>query len=113
MSLVEIKNFNALIDNKLFFDQPVKNKQEVYGKLIQISRNNVYATGNLLYFLYHQNYHKLIGIDLSRQTNMGIPQQINFTGKLEEDDGATMFFIAEKQQKTILNFSLDLLIVTE
>ena len=30
---------------------------------------------------------------------MNIPQQINFTGKLEEDDGATMFFIAERQQK--------------
>ena len=56
---------------------------------------------------------KLIGIDLSRQTNTSIPQQINFVGKLEEDDGATMFFIAEKQQKTILNFSLDSLIVTE
>ena len=41
------------------------------------------------------------------------PQQINFTGKLEESDGATEFFIAEKQQKTILNFSLDSLIVTE
>ena len=27
--LVEIKDFNALIDNKPFFDQPVKNKQEV------------------------------------------------------------------------------------
>ena len=26
--LVEIKDFNALIDNKSFFDQPVKNKQE-------------------------------------------------------------------------------------
>ena len=24
--LVEIKNFNAFIDRKLFFDQPVKNK---------------------------------------------------------------------------------------
>ena len=36
-----------------------------------------------------------------------------FTGKLEEDDGATMFFIAEKQQKTILNFFLDSLIITE
>ena len=24
MLLVEIKNFNVLIDNKLFFDQPVK-----------------------------------------------------------------------------------------
>ena len=42
-----------------------------------------------------------------------IPQQINFAGKFEGVDGATMFFIVEKQQKTILNFSLDLLIVTE
>ena len=33
--------------------------------------------------------------------------------KLEEDDGATMSFIAEKQQKLILNFSLDSLNVTE
>ena len=33
-----------------------------------------------------------------------IPQQINFTGKLEKDDGSTMFFIAEKQEKTIVNF---------
>ena len=30
-----------------------------------------------------------------------------FLGKLEEWDSATMFFIAEKQQKTVLNFSLD------
>ena len=45
--------------------------------------------------------------------NTSIPQQINFVGKLEEDDGAAMFFIAEKQQKTFLNFSLDSLIVTE
>ena len=33
MLLVEIKHFNALTDNKLFFDQPVKNKQEGYEKL--------------------------------------------------------------------------------
>ena len=42
-----------------------------------------------------------------------IPQQINFTEKLVEDDGTAMNFISEKQQKTILNFSLDSLIVTE
>ena len=42
-----------------------------------------------------------------------IPQQINFTQKLEEDDGATMFFIAEKEQKTVLYLSLNSLIVTE
>ena len=44
---------------------------------------------------------------------MSIPQQINFAGQLEEDDGMTIFFIAEKQHKTILNFSLDSLYVTE
>ena len=78
-----------------------------------MSRNNDYTTGNLLDYLYHQNYYKLIGINLLRQTNKGIHQQINFVEKLEEGNGATMFFIAEKQQKTVLNFPLDLLNVTE
>ena len=79
-----------------------------------MSGNDDYTTTrNLLNYLYHQNYYKLIGIDLSRQTNTTIPHQTNFTEKLEEDDGAVMFFIAEEQQKTIINFSLDSLIVTE
>ena len=55
MPLVEIKDFNALIDNKPFFDQPVKNKQEAYEKLIKVSRNDDYTTGNLLDYLYHQS----------------------------------------------------------
>ena len=61
-------------------------------------------------FSYHQNYYKLISIDLSRKTNTSIPQQINFIGNLKEDDDAIMF-IAEKQQKTVLNLSLDPLIL--
>ena len=61
-------------------------------------------------FSNHQNYYKLISIDLSRKTNASIPQQINFIGKLKEDDDAIMF-IAEKQQKTVLNLSLDPLIL--
>ena len=100
MPLVEIKDFNALFDNKPFFDQAVKNKQEDYEKLIEMSRNDNYTTGNLLDHLYHPNYYKPIGIDLSRQTNTSIPQQINFVGKLQKNDGAVMFFIAENQQKT-------------
>ena len=63
--------------------------------------------------MYHQKYYKLISIDLSKQKNTVITQQINFTGKLEEDDVAAMFFITEKLQKAILNVSLDLFIVTE
>ena len=113
MPLVGIKDFNALIDNKPFFYQPVKNKQEKYEKLVIMSRNDDYATKNLLGFSYHQNCYKLIAINLSRQTNMNIAQQINFAGKLEEDDGATRFFLAKKYHKTILNIFLDSLIVTE
>ena len=48
---------------KPFFDQPVKNKQDVYQKLIEMSRNDDCITGNLLDYLCHQNYYKLIGID--------------------------------------------------
>ena len=51
--------------------------------------------------MYHPKYHKLIGIDLARQTNISIPQQIKFVGKLEEGYGEAMFFIPKKQQKTL------------
>ena len=91
----------------------MNNKQEAYEKLIEMSKNEDFTTGNLLDYLYHQKYYKLIGTDLSRQTNTSIHQKINFTEKLDEYDGAKILFIAEKQQKTILNFSLDSLIVTE
>ena len=96
-----------------FFDEPVKSKQEAYKKPIQMSRNEDYTTGNLVDYLYHQKYYKLIGIDLSRQTNISISQQINVVGKLEEDNGAVMPFIAGKQWQTIPNFSLSSIIFTE
>ena len=108
-----MKDFNVLFDNKPFFDQPVKNKQEAYKKLIEMSRNDGYTTGNLLDHFYHQNYYKLIGVALSRQKNMSIPQQIKFVVKLEEDEGGVMFLMLKSSKKKILNFSLNSLIVTE
>ena len=113
MILVEIKDLNALIDNKPFFDEPVKHKQELYEEPVEMSRNYDYTTRNLLDFSYHQNYYKFGGIDLLRKANTSIPQQINFFGRLEEDDGSAMFFIAKKQQKIVLNFSLNSLNVIE
>ena len=47
ISLIETTDFDALIDNKPFFDQPVKNKQEASEKLIGRSGNNDYTTGSL------------------------------------------------------------------
>ena len=40
------------------------------------------------------NHYKLIAIDLSKKIDLetnDLKQKINFTGKLEENDGATMF----------------------
>ena len=48
MSFVEIKDFIALIENKWFSDQPVKNKQGAYEKRIARSRIDDYTTKNLL-----------------------------------------------------------------
>ena len=73
-------------------------------KLVKMSRNNDYITENLLDYSYHQNYYKRIIIYFSRKTNTTILQQTNFIGKLEEDDGTTMFSIAEKQQKLFQTF---------
>ena len=47
MPLAKFKDFNALIDSKPFFDQPVKNKQ-AYEKLVKVPINNDYTTGKLL-----------------------------------------------------------------
>ena len=57
---------------------------------------------------YFSNHYKLISKGLSKQIEIeisGLKQQINFIGKLEEDNGATMFFIIEKSRETIFNFS--------
>ena len=78
---VEIKDFNVLIDWKIFFDLPAKN-EEAYEKIIEISNNNDDTTGNLLDFAYFKENYKLIAADLSKQTKLKDLQQINFVGKL-------------------------------
>ena len=90
---------------KVFFDLSVKNEEEAFEKIIEISNNNDYTTGNLLDFAYHKKHQKLIAIDLSKQTKLKDPQQINFIGKLLRNTGETMFFIIEKSKETTFNCS--------
>ena len=59
---LEIKDFNVLVDGKSFFDMPVKNKEEGYERVIEISKYNDYTTGNLLDYEYFSKYYKLIEI---------------------------------------------------
>ena len=102
---VEIKDFNVLIDGKSFFYLPVKNEEETYEKIIEMSSNNDYTTGNLLDFIYFKENYKLIAIELSKQTKLKDTQLINFIGKLDKDNGATIFFIVEKSEEATFNFS--------
>ena len=51
-----------------------------------------------------RNY-RLIAIDLTKETQLKNPQQINFIGKLSRRSGATMFFVTEKSEETTFNFS--------
>ena len=70
-----------------------------------MSPNNDYTATNLLDFGYFVKNYRLIAIDLSKQTKLKDPQQINFFGKLTKNTRATIFFIIEKSEKTTFNFS--------
>ena len=64
---VMVKDVNGIIDKLAFFDLPIRTEEEAYEKIIDISRNNEYTTGNLLDYDYFKKYYKLITIDLSKQ----------------------------------------------
>ena len=74
---VAIKDLNVLINGKSFFDVPIKGKEETYEKIIEMSKNNDYTTGNLLDYDYFSNYYKLIAIDLSKQIELENPNLNN------------------------------------
>ena len=105
-----VKDYNVIIDKLAFFDLPIKTEEEAYEKIIDISRNNAYATDNLLDYDYFKKYYKLIAIDLSKQQvlqeNEDLIKQINFNEKLEE--AANVFIIIENKENTILEFSQNL-----
>ena len=84
----------------MFFDLPVKIEEEAYEKTIEKSNNNDYTTGNLLDFAYFKENCRLIAIDLSKQTKLKAPQQINFISKLLNRNGTTVIFIIEKSEET-------------
>ena len=103
---VMVKDFNVIIDKLAFFDLPMKTEEEAYEKVIDISRNNEYNTGNLLDYDYFKKYNKLIVIDLSKQQvlqeNEDLTQEVNFIGRLTE--AANVFITIEKKENAILEF---------
>ena len=69
----KVNDFNILIVGKIFFGLSVKNDEEAYGKIIDMSNNSDYTTGSLLDYAYYKKHYKLIAIDLSKQTKIKDP----------------------------------------
>ena len=61
---VMVKDYNVIYNKLAFFDLPIKTEGETYEKVIDISRNNEYTTGNLLDYDYFKKKFKLIATDL-------------------------------------------------
>ena len=90
-----------MIDGRNFFDQPINSMTKTYENIRRISTDHGddYTTGCLLDYSYFKGDYKMVATYLSKQQALdadprGI-QQINFTGNLDRDEGATMFFLVE------------------
>ena len=79
-----------------------------------MSKNNSFTTGKLLDFDYISNNYRLIAINLSKQIELeksDLRQQVSFIRGLARNEAATIFFIIEKLQKTILDFLQNLVTI--
>ena len=86
---VEIKDYNVMIDEKKFFDQPVKNDLRTYENIRKIAtvQGGDYTTECLLDYDYLKENCKLIAIGLSKKKALDADpkaiQQISFTANLD------------------------------
>ena len=110
----QIKDFNVLIDGKDFFDIPIKMEKKHANKLSKWEETMI--TRQVIYWIMStfQNICNLIAIDLSKQIELEHPdlkQQINFIGRTIRNERAKMFFIIEKSQETMFEFSQNAVMV--
>ena len=95
-----------MINGQNFFDQPVDNNLREDDSIwkIRSGQGDDYTTDCLLDYVYFKNYYKMKAIDLSKQQALGADpkaiQQINFTGKLDQIENTTLFFIIEEGKET-------------
>ena len=65
---VEIKDYNVIIDDKNFFDQPINSMAKTYENIrkTSIGQGDDCATGSLLDYSYFKNHFKMNAIDLRK-----------------------------------------------
>ena len=66
---VNITNYNVLIDDRNFYDQPLGDQIKKYGKIRKkaTGQGDVYTTEYLLDYQYVKDHYQLTAVDLSKQ----------------------------------------------
>ena len=86
---VDIKDYNAIIDGRNFYDNNINSDVEKYTELkkVMIGKGDDYTTGSLLDYDYFKKNYKLVAIDLSKQKELDADpraiQQIQFKCKFD------------------------------
>ena len=86
---VEINDYNVMINEENFFNQPITNNKVAYKNTRKIAtgQGDDYTTGCLLDYPYFKDSYKMIAVDLCKQQALdAYPkaiQQINFTANLD------------------------------
>ena len=103
---VNITNYNALIDGRNFYDQPINDQIKTNDEIRKIAtgKGDDYTTGCLLDYQYLKDHYQLITVDLSRQKEIDADprtiQQVEFYGKLETN--SLVCTVLEKSKETVL-----------
>ena len=107
------KNYNVLIDGRIFYDQPINDLIKQYDEVKKVSTGygDDYTTGCLLDYAYFKDNYRLIAVDLSKQKALDADpraiQQIVFQGVVggENNTKIRLYTILEKSKETILEFA--------
>ena len=105
---IDLKKYNAIIDGRIFYDNPIESDIEKYRELknVMIVKVEDYTTGSLLDYNYFNKHYKLVAVDLSKQKELDADpraiQQIEFKYMLKTN--STIFWVLEKSKETILEF---------
>ena len=84
LSRIGLNKYNAIIDGRNFYDNPIERDIENYRELkkVMIGKGEDYTTGSLLDYNYFDKHYKLAAFDLSKQKELDADpraiQQIEF-----------------------------------
>ena len=107
LPIVQIKDYNVMIEVRNVFDQSIKNNLKAYENIFKIAfgQEDDFTADCLLDYSYFKENSKLTVLDFSKQEALDADlksiQQINFTGDL--DRAGNMFFILKEVKEIILN----------